>query len=48
MPNRAPAKVATSPNPMSSDSWISPCGAMKIPQNSNTSPPMDSTAAVMS
>ena len=28
MPKSAPAKVATSPNPMSSDSWICPCGSI--------------------
>ena len=28
IPKSAPAKVATSPNPMSSDSWICPCGSI--------------------
>ena len=48
MPNSAPANVATSPKPISRDESISPCGSMKIPQNSKIKPPIDITAAVMS
>ena len=47
MPNSAPAKVATSPNPMSSDSWISPCGSMYTPQKRSARPPTARTAAVI-
>ena len=47
MPNNAPEKVATSPNPTRSDSCISPSGAMNVPMNSSTMPPTDSTAAVI-
>ena len=48
MPISAPEKVATSPNATRSDSWIWPSGSMKTPQNNNTRPPRDKTAAVMS
>ena len=46
MPNIAPAKVATSPNPTRIDSCISPCGAMSAPTYSSANPPTDSIAAV--
>ena len=48
MPNSAPAKVATSPKPISRLSCISPSGSMHTPQNSSPSPPRLNIAAVIS
>ena len=47
MPKSAPEKVATSPNPMSRLSDISPCGSMYVPQKRSIIPPMASIAAVI-
>ena len=41
-----PAKVAASPNAISTVSWISPAGSMYSPQKRSTRPPSEIMAAI--
>jgi len=41
-----PAKVAASPNAISTVSWISPAGSMYSPQKRSTRPPREIMAAI--